>query len=153
MNQQRERENRPITFLLVEDAPDQVRLMQEALISAAIVHRMEVASTGEEALKLLANRAKRGSDPQPDMVLLDLNLPGKSGHQVLSEIKSNPDLACIPVIILSSSQQDSDVARAYESHANCYITKPIGYNGLVDVVRSIAGFWFGLVRLPSHLAA
>jgi chemotaxis family two-component system response regulator Rcp1 len=133
-------QDKPVRILLVEDAVPQVRLLREALESTAVPYRMSVAATGDDALKFLSSRGPQGGYPRPDIVLLDLNLPGKDGHKVLREIKSRPDTACIPVIVMSSSRHEADIARAYASHANCYIVKPNGFD--------LSEFWFRLVRLP-----
>jgi CheY-like chemotaxis protein len=151
MSQDEARE-RPIEILLVEDNPGDVRLTREALAEAKVRNRLVVATTGREALERL--RAARGAKPdrRPDLVLLDLNLPDMSGHEILATIKEDAELREIPVVVLTSSEAEEDVARSYRAHANAYVTKPVDLEGLARIVRSIDRFWFSVVRLPSTRA-
>jgi CheY-like chemotaxis protein len=129
--------------LLVEDNPGDVRLMQEAVKEGAFTSHMHVARDGEQAMAFLHQEGKYAGSPRPDLILLDLNLPRKSGREVLAEIKREQDLRHIPVMILSTSTNPEDVARAYELHANCYLQKPGSLEGLLDLCRSIECFWLG----------
>jgi chemotaxis family two-component system response regulator Rcp1 len=107
-----------------------------------------VASDGKEAIAFLEGEGEYASVPRPDLILLDLNLPKKDGREVLAEIKESPTLKSIPVVILTTSASDADILRSYELHANCYITKPVGLDGFLDVVKSIDSFWLSVVKLP-----
>jgi two-component system, chemotaxis family, response regulator Rcp1 len=138
----------PVEILLVEDNPADVRLTVEALRDGKILNRMTVAEDGERALALLRNGEGRGNGFRPDIILLDLNLPRKSGLDVLREIKADESLRRIPVAILTTSKAERDVVRSYELHANCYITKPVDLGQFIDVVKAIGDFWFTIVRLP-----
>lgn len=137
-----------INILLVEDSPADVRLTQEALRNTKLINRLAVASDGMEALAMLRKEGRYASDPRPDLILLDLNLPKKNGRAVLSEIKEDPDLKRIPVVVITSSTAEEDVLRSYDLHANCYITKPLELQQFVQVVKSIENFWVGIVKLP-----
>ena len=138
----------PIEILLVEDNPADVRLMQEGLKDAKLHNSISVVYDGVEALAFLRKEGNYASTPRPDLILLDLNLPRKDGREVLQEIKSDEQLRRIPVVVLTSSEAEQDIIRAYDSHANCYITKPADFDQFVKVVRSIEDFWFTIVRLP-----
>jgi CheY-like chemotaxis protein len=137
-----------VQILLVEDDPDDVLLMSHVLRETATFSDLHVAMDGEEAMSLLRGEAGFAGAPVPDVVLLDLNLPKKDGRQVLAEIKSDPQLRRIPVIVLTTSAAEQDVLRSYDMHANAYVQKPVGYTGLLDVVRSIQHFWLDAVLLP-----
>jgi len=141
---------RPIKILLVEDSEPDVVLTEEALKTAEVVNSLFVAEDGVEAMEFLRQEGKYGDAPRPDVILLDLNLPRKDGRKVLEEIKSDPSLATIPVVILTTSQDEKDVFGAYSAHANCYITKPVDFNQFINVVRSIEEFWLRVVRLPEN---
>jgi CheY-like chemotaxis protein len=143
------KEVNPAIILVVEDNPGDVQLIREAFKSYKIFNILETVSDGEKAIKFLKKAGPYKSSPRPDLILLDLNLPGKDGREVLSEIKSDPGLKSIPIIILTSSSAQDDVLNAYDLHANCYIKKPVDFDGLVDVVKSIENFWFSIVRLPN----
>lgn len=146
-------ENRPfIQILLVEDGQGDAFLVTEALHAAKAPSRVTVVRDGEEALDFVHRTGKYTSAPRPDVILLDLNMPGKSGHEVLAEIKADPDLRQIPVIVLTSSTADEDVIRAYDLHANCYITKPVDFADLTAVIASIAEFWAKIAVLPPKAA-
>jgi two-component system, chemotaxis family, response regulator Rcp1 len=138
----------PVEILLVDDNPADVRLTVEALRDGKILNRMTVAEDGERALALLRDGEGRGNGFRPDIILLDLNLPRKSGLDVLREIKADESLRRIPVAILTTSKAERDVVRSYELHANCYITKPVDLGQFIDVVKAIGDFWFTIVRLP-----
>ncbi len=137
-----------IEILLVEDNPGDVELTREALDSAKVANRLHVVDDGAEAIDFLFHRGKFTDAPQPDIILLDLNLPNKDGRQVLSEIKADADLAQIPIVVLTTSQADEDILRAYQLHANCYITKPIDFNQFMRIVAAIEEFWLSVVKLP-----
>lgn len=139
---------RPAQILLVEDSPSDVRLTEEALHEAKIANDLHVSQDGVAAMAFLRNEGEFAGAPRPDLILLDLNLPKKSGREVLAEIKQDPRLATIPVIVLTTSQEEQDVLRAYELHANSFIAKPIDLQEFIDVVRSIESYWLSIVRLP-----
>ena len=141
---------RPIELLLVEDSEPDVRLTVEALHEAKVKNRLSVVEDGVEAMDFLLRRNGYEQAPRPDLIFLDLNLPRKDGRQVLSEIKSDPSLKRIPVVILTTSKDEEDVLRAYDQHANCYITKPVDFNRFLEVVKSIEQFWLTVVRLPEE---
>ncbi|MEI6415367.1 MAG: response regulator [Pseudomonadota bacterium] len=139
----------PIEILLIEDNLGDVRLMQEALKEAKIHNHLTVAHNGVEAIAILHKQGQYALAVTPQIILLDLNLPKRSGIEVLAQIKSGA-LKQIPVIILSSSKADEDVAMSYMMHANCYITKPMDLDQYIKVVRAIKDFWFTIVRLPGN---
>ena len=139
---------RPIEILLVEDNPGDVRLTQEALKTGKVANNLHVAEDGEEALAFLRKEGRYADAPRPDLILLDLNLPKKSGREVLAEIKQDPDLKKIPVVVLTTSRADEDICRAYRLNCNCYVAKPIDLEQFIKVVKSIEDFWFTVVTLP-----
>jgi len=141
---------RPIEVLLVEDNPGDVRLTREALKEGKVSNNLHVAPDGVEALAFLRREGNYADAVRPDLILLDLNLPRKGGREVLEEIKGDPALRHIPVVILTSSSAEQDIARAYDLHANCYISKPVDLDQFITVVRSIEDFWFTVVKLPSQ---
>lgn len=136
-------------ILLVEDSPGDVRLTREALKDAKVHVDLSVASDGTEAMAFLRREGAYANAPRPELILLDLNLPKKDGREVLKEIKEDPSLKTIPVVVLTTSAADEDVMRSYESHANCYITKPVDLDGFLKVVQSIDSFWLSIVKLPN----
>lgn len=138
----------PIEILYVEDNPGDVDLVQEALRGVKVLNRLHIARDGEEALAFLRRKGPFSEKPRPDLILLDLNLPKRGGLEVLSEIKQDPDLKRIPVVILSSSGDVKDVTKGYALHANCYVMKSAELDGFLDVVRQIEGFWLEVVKLP-----
>jgi len=140
-----------IEILLVEDNPGDVELTREALETAKVSNRLHVVEDGADAVDFLFRRGKFSDAPEPDIILLDLNLPTKDGRQVLSEIKTDPNLAQIPIVVLTTSQADEDILRAYQLHANCYITKPIDFNQFLRIVAAIEEFWLSVVKLPSKV--
>jgi two-component system, chemotaxis family, response regulator Rcp1 len=137
-----------IHILLVEDNPGDVRLTREALRGARVANDLQVVGDGEEAIEYLRRRGRYVDAPRPDIILLDLNLPRLDGREVLIDIKSDPDLAKIPIIVLTSSSAERDIQSAYELHANCYISKPVDFTEFIEAVRSLEGFWLRIVRLP-----
>lgn len=141
---------KPGTFeiLLVEDSPGYVRLMMETLRENGISSNLSVVMDGMEALDFLQRKGDYVQVPRPDLILLDMNLPKMNGKEVLAEIKNDPDLKRIPVIILTTSGADQDILKSYDLHVNCYITKPIDFDRFTTAVRSIADFWLTIVKLP-----
>ena len=141
---------RPIEILLVEDNPGDVRLTREAFKEAKVVNRITVAKDGVEALEMLQRAGAFPDAPRPDIILLDLNLPRKDGRELLAEIKSDPDLHNIPVVVLTTSSSPADIRRTYELNANCYIVKPVDLDHFLQVVSGIESFWLSTVTLPSR---
>lgn len=139
---------RPVEILLVEDNPGDVRLAQEGLKEGKIRNHLSVVRDGEEALAYLRREGEYSDATRPDLILLDLNLPRKDGRETLAEIKADPALLGIPVVVLTMSKAEEDILDAYALHANCYITKPIDLDQFIRVVNSIEEFWFTIVRLP-----
>ncbi len=142
----------PIEVLLIEDNLGDVRLTQEALKRSKLLINLHVLGDGIDALLYLHRDGKYAAATRPDLILLDLSLPKKDGREVLAEIKADQELRSIPVVILTSSEADQDILKAYTLHANCYVTKPVGLQEFLTVVKSIEDFWFMLVKLPPKLA-
>ncbi|MBP1722690.1 MAG: Two-component system response regulator [Deltaproteobacteria bacterium] len=142
------RGGRPIHILMAEDNPDDIELTIEALKDSRVRNRLIVVKDGEEAISYLQGNGKYQHAVRPDLILLDLNMPKKNGRDVLREIKNDPKLRRIPVVILTTSQEEDDIAYTYDLHANCYITKPLDFNQFLKVVKSIEDFWLTVVRLP-----
>jgi two-component system, chemotaxis family, response regulator Rcp1 len=140
----------PIEILLVEDNPGDVELTRQALDRARVANRLSVVDDGADAVDFLFRRGQYADAPRPDIILLDLNLPKKDGRQVLSEIKADSDLAQIPVVVLTTSQAEEDIDRAYQLHANCYITKPVDFNQFLRIIATIEEFWLSVVKLPKR---
>ena len=140
---------RPVDILLVEDDPGDVRLVIESLKINKLSNTLNVVEDGVEAMSYLLKEAPYENAKRPDLILLDLNLPRKDGRQVLEEIKGDEKLKRIPVVILTTSKADQDILRSYDLHANCYVTKPVGFEQFADVVKSIRDFWFSIVELPN----
>lgn len=138
----------PIEILLVEDNPGDVRLTIEALKEGKVRNRLSVARDGVEALAFLRQEGAHARASRPDLILLDLNLPRKDGREVLAEVKADPFLRRIPVVVLTTSKAEEDILRTYDLHANCYIAKPVDLDQFIAVVRSIDDFWLSVVRLP-----
>jgi len=141
-------DGRPIEILLVEDSPSDTELTQEALRETRVRNHLSTVEDGVLAMDFLRRRGTFGSAPRPDLVMLDLNLPRKDGREVLAEIKEDPELKTIPVVVLTTSQAEQDVLHAYHLHANCYITKPVDFEQFLGAVRSIESFWLLVVTLP-----
>jgi len=133
---------------MVEDNPGDVRLAQEALKGGKVWNHLHVVEDGVSALDFLYRREPYGEAPRPDMILLDLNLPRKDGREVLATIKADKRLQSIPVIVLTSSQAEEDILRAYDLSANCYIIKPVDFGQFIKIVRTIEEFWLMIVALP-----
>ena len=140
---------RPIEILLVEDNPGDARLTREAFAQGTTQTNMHHARDGEQAIAFLRRQTGYDNAPTPDLIILDLNLPRLGGREVLEDIKADPTLRLIPVVVLTSSQAQEDVLNSYRLHANCFITKPGDLETLIRVAQSIEEFWFKLVRLPS----
>jgi chemotaxis family two-component system response regulator Rcp1 len=139
-----------VEILLVEDNPGDVRLTMEVLKEGKMLNHVSVARDGVEALAFLRREGANAMAPRPHLILLDLNLPRKSGREVLEEIKRDTDLRRIPVVVLTTSKAEQDILKAYDLHANCYITKPVDLDQFITVVRSIEDFWLTIVRLPQE---
>jgi CheY-like chemotaxis protein len=139
---------KPVRILLVEDSPTDVELTQRALRRAKVANELHCVTDGESALRYLRNEGEFAGAVRPELILLDLRLPGKSGLEVLEEVKVDPSLRTIPVIVLTTSTADEDVTRAYQSYVNAYIRKPIDFQELIEVVRTIDAFWVSIVTLP-----
>ena len=139
---------RPIEILIVEDNPGDVRLTIEALKEGKVRNNLTTVADGEAAMKFLRRQGPYSTAPRPDLVLLDLNLPKKNGREVLAEIKEDPELKRIPVVILTVSEAEQDIIKSYNLHANCYITKPVNLEQFIQVVKSIEDFWLSIVMLP-----
>ena len=138
----------PVEILLVEDNKGDVGLIEEVFEEAKIRNNLHTVDDGEEALLYLHGEGKFSGFPRPDIIILDLNLPNKDGREVLKQIKEDSNLKNIPVIVLTTSNAEKDILRAYELHANAYVTKPLDFDQFINVVGSIVNFWLEIVRLP-----
>jgi CheY-like chemotaxis protein len=139
---------RPVEILLVEDNPGDVRLTKEALKEGNLLNKLSVVGDGMEALAFLRREGKFADSARPDMILLDLNLPKKSGLEVLADVKADEDLRRTPVVVLTTSQAEQDIVKSYNLYANCYISKPVDLGEFMNVVKSIEEFWLTVVKLP-----
>jgi CheY-like chemotaxis protein len=148
-NQLTDRRRRPLGVLLVEDDPGDVVIAQEALHAGQVDSRLEVVSDGVEALAYLRKEDGYAEASRPDLILLDLNLPRKSGHEVLAEVKADPNLRSIPVVVLTTSGLEEDVSRCYDHYANVYVTKPVDFEHFTQVVKQIDDFFLSVAELPS----
>lgn len=144
---------KPIHILLVEDNPGDMRLTVEALKEGKVRNEMSWAKDGVEALDFLYRRGSFADAETPDLILLDLNLPKKNGREVLEEIKNDPKLKAIPVVVLTTSRAEEDILRSYELHANCYIIKPVDLDKFMAVIKAIDHFWLSIVTRPPHVEA
>ena len=140
---------RAVEILLVEDNPGDIRLTQEVFREGRLANRLHIVRDGVAALAHLRREGPYAQVARPDLILLDLNLPRKDGRELLAEIKADPALRRIPVVVLTTSSADQDICKAYDLHANCYLTKPVELDEFIAVVRSIEDFWLALVKLPS----
>jgi chemotaxis family two-component system response regulator Rcp1 len=140
---------RPIEILLVEDNVDEAEMTMQTLREGRVRNRMHWVEDGEEAMAFLRRQGRFSAAPRPDLVLLDLRLPRMSGQEVLTEIKQHPQWKRIPVVIMTSSDDEKDILRAYDRHANCYVTKPVDMDKFMAAVRSIEDFWLTIVHLPA----
>lgn len=143
-------EGRPIEILLVEDSPSDTELTIEALREAKMRNHLSVVEDGVQAMEFLRREGRFANAPRPDLIMLDLNLPRRDGREVLAEIKGDAVFKAIPVVVLTTSRAEQDVLRAYDLHANCYITKPVDFEQFLEVVRSIESFWLFVVTLPPN---
>jgi CheY-like chemotaxis protein len=139
---------RPVEILLVEDNPGDVRLTVEALKEGKLLNHLSVVRDGIEALAFLRREGEFADSARPDMILLDLNLPKKSGLEVLADVKADEKLRRTPVVVLTTSQAEQDIVKSYSLYANCYISKPVDLGEFINVVKSIEEFWLGVVKLP-----
>jgi CheY-like chemotaxis protein len=139
-----------ISVLLVEDDPGDVVLIREAFEHNKVYNTLNVVADGEQALHYVRAEGEFAGAQRPDLILLDLNLPRKDGREVLAEIKGDPDLRTIPVVILTTSEAEEDILRSYDLHANAYVTKPVDFDRFVEVVRQIDDFWVSVVKLPQR---
>ena len=139
-----------ISVLLVEDDPGDVVLIREAFEHNKVYNRLHVVSDGVQALEFLRGEGEHAGAPRPDLVLLDLNLPRKDGREVLAEVKSDPDLRTIPIVVLTTSEAEEDIVRSYDLHANAYVTKPVDFERFIEVVRQIDDFFVSVVKLPHN---
>jgi chemotaxis family two-component system response regulator Rcp1 len=141
-------ESRPIEILLVEDSPSDAKLTVEAIEAGKIVNNLSRVVDGVEAMEYLRQTGKFAKAARPDLIMLDLNLPRKDGRDVLRELKNDPSLKTIPIIVLTTSRADKDILQSYELNANCYITKPVDFEHFIEVVKTIEKFWLTVVTLP-----
>ncbi len=141
---------RAVEILLVEDSASDADLTEEALGEGKVLNHLHWVQDGVEALAFLHRQGKYSDAPRPDLILLDLNLPKKDGREVLAQIKADPNLKLIPVVILTTSAAERDILRTYQLNANCYVTKPIDLEQFISVVKLIEEFWLALVKLPSE---
>lgn len=142
----------PVNILLVEDNKGDIRLTQEAVKESKLLINLSVVMDGVEAIEFLRKNGKYKDEIRPDIILLDLNLPKMDGRQVLAEIKNDPDLKLIPVVILTTSRSEEDLLKSYGLHANCYINKPLEFEKFIQVVQKIEDFWLTIVRLPKFVS-
>jgi len=143
-----EKSGKPIEILLIEDSPGDVCLTREALKEGKVLNNLNVVKDGVEAIAFLRREGQYAHAVRPNLILLDLNLPRKNGTEVLAEIKEDPELKRIPVVILTVSQAEEDIIKTYNLHANCYIKKPVELNQFLEVVKAIEDFWLVIVKLP-----
>lgn len=139
---------RPVQILIVEDNPADARLVREVMRDSKILNEIHWVPDGVEALDFLHQRGKHAGAPRPNLIFLDLNMPRKDGRAVLTEVKADDVLRRIPIVVMTSSQAEEDVARAYDAHANCYVRKPIDFQQFHQVVKTLENFWFSTVELP-----
>ena len=140
--------NDPVEILLAEDNPGDVMLTKKALEEGKLANNLHVATDGVDALQFLRQEGEYDDTPRPDLILLDLNMPRKGGEEVLEELKDDEDLRRIPVVVLTSSESEEDIAKSYELNANAYLTKPVDFDGFVEIVNRMEDFWFQVVKLP-----
>lgn len=138
----------PIEILLVEDSEPDILLTQEAFEESKVKNRLHVVRDGVEALRFLRQQDEYASMPRPDVILMDINMPRKNGLEVLEEVKRDPDLGCIPIVMLTTSQADDDVRTSYARHANGYVVKPVGFENFQSAIRAFEDFWLTFVRFP-----
>lgn len=141
-------EGEPVEILLAEDNPGDVKLTRKALEQGNIINNLHVVDNGVKAMQFLRQEGEYADEVRPDLVLLDLNMPQKDGREVLEDIKADPELRRIPVVVMTSSAAEEDIVQSYDLHANAYLTKPVSYDGFLDIVRSIEDFWLTVVKMP-----
>jgi len=141
---------RPAQILIVEDNPADARLVREVMRDSKILNVIHWVPDGVEAMAFLRRQGKYPDAPRPNLMFLDLNMPRKDGREVLAEVKADPELRRIPVVVMTSSQAEEDIARAYDHHANCYVRKPIDFEQFHSVVKTLENFWFSTVELPTR---
>ena len=141
---------RPIRILLVEDSPTDAELTLAAMKTAKMANEVVHVQDGVQAMEFLRRQGAYSQAEQPDLILLDLNLPRKDGREVLAELKDDPDLKVIPVVVLTTSKAEEDILRSYKLHANCYVTKPVNFERFLEIVKSIETFWLTVVSLPAR---
>lgn len=137
-----------VEILLVEDSEPDILLTEEAFSEARVQNRLHVVRDGEEALQFLRREGEYAAAPRPDMILMDINMPRKNGLEVLEEVKADPNLRSIPVLILTTSQAEDDVRRSYSGHASGYVVKPVGFENFLQAIRAFEDFWLTFVRFP-----
>jgi CheY-like chemotaxis protein len=140
--------DRTMQILLVEDSPDDVLFTREAFADADMPHQLHVVQDGDDAMSFLRQEGEHAAAPTPDLILLDLNLPRKDGREVLTEVKADPELREIPIVVLTTSSSDEDIMHSYRSYVNSYIRKPVTFDKFVEAVQAIGRYWFSLVTLP-----
>jgi len=140
---------KPIEILLVEDSTEDAELTMQSLTDGRVRNRVHWVEDGEEAMAFLHRKGRYAGVPRPDLILLDLNMPRKNGYEVLAEVKEDPGLKRIPVVVMTTSNDERDILRAYDRHANCYVTKPVDMDKFIEAVKSIEEFWLTLVQLPA----
>jgi CheY-like chemotaxis protein len=138
----------PVEILLAEDNPGDARLTEKAFDRGNVVNNLHVVENGIETMKFLTREGEYREKPRPDIVLLDLNMPGKDGWEVLEEVRDDPELARIPVIVLTSSEAEKDIVKSYELRANAYLTKPVDFQGFLEIVDGFEQFWLSVVKMP-----
>jgi len=138
-----------VEILLVEDNPADIRLTQEAMRESKLANKMNVVMDGEQALAYLRRVGSYADATRPDLILLDLNLPKLDGREVLDAVKNDEDLKSIPIIVLTTSEAESDILKSYHAHANCYVAKPVAFEKFARVINTIENFWFTIVKLPT----
>jgi two-component system, chemotaxis family, response regulator Rcp1 len=138
----------PIEILLVEDSPGDARLAQEALNDGKVFNNLHHVKDGVEAMQFLRRQAEYSEVPLPDLILLDLNMPRKDGREVLAEVKEDPELKLVPVVVLTTSEAERDLLKSYDLHANAYVVKPVDLDRFIEIVQAIENFWFTVVKLP-----
>lgn len=146
-----EKSGKPITILMADDDRDDCLLVKDAFMESRLVNDLRFVEDGEDLMDYLYNRSKYSDvtvAPRPGLVLLDLNMPRKDGREALMEIKADPDLRGIPIVVLTTSKQEEDILRSYDVGANSYITKPVTFKGLVEVIKSLGKYWLEIVELP-----
>jgi CheY-like chemotaxis protein len=141
-------EREPVEILLAEDNPGDVKLTRKALEQAKLVNNLHVVTDGVEAMNFLRQEGEYAEKPRPDLILLDLNMPRKDGREVLEDVKDDESLRRIPVVILTSSDAEEDVVKSYERHANAYLTKPVDFEGFLEIIGALEDFWLEIVKLP-----